>query len=105
MLLIKLFLIKVSISFLSTLTPMSCFLRSDFIESITSMATSDSINEISNWNKISSMSFSFNSFSLKLLAALENAVRKFSNILLTLIVFQYVMLVQGDSFLVFLVPN
>ena len=70
----KLSFTNFSISFLSTLVPISLFFKSDFISSITSLATSDSSNDISSSNKISSMSFSFSSFSLRLFAALENAL-------------------------------
>ena len=78
---VRLFLTKSSISFLLTLLPTSFVLRSDFILSITSVATSDSKREISSSDNTSSISFSFRSFSLKLLAAFENALPSFSNII------------------------
>ena len=78
---IRLSLTNFSISCLSTLEPMSFSLRSSFIASITSVATSDSSNAISNSNKISSMSFSLSSFSPRLFAALENALRSLSNMI------------------------
>ena len=54
------------------------------MESITSVATSDSSRLISNSNKTSSMSFSLRSFSLNPVDALENAFFRLSNILLRL---------------------
>ena len=78
---IRLFCIKPSISFLLTLLPTSFAPRSDFISSITSVATSDSKREISSSDSTSSISFSFRSFSLKPLAAFENASPSFSNII------------------------
>ena len=77
---IKLSFTNFSISFLSTFEPINFSLRSDFIESITSVATSDSNKEISSSKRISSMSFSLSSFSPRLFAALENALRSLSNI-------------------------
>ena len=50
------------------------------MESITSVATSDSKSAISNSKRISSTSFSLSSFSPRLFAALENALRSLSNI-------------------------
>ena len=83
MLAIRLFLTNCSISFLATLEPTNLFFKSVFMESITSLATSDSSKDISKSKRICSMSFSLSSFSPKLLAALENALRSFSNIVLT----------------------
>ena len=83
MLEIKLSLTNFSISFFATLEPINRSFKSDLIESITSLATSDSINAISSSNRISSMSFSLSSFSPRLFAALENALRSLSNIVLT----------------------
>ena len=77
---IRLSLTNFSISFLSTLEPISFSFKSFLIESITSVATSDSKRAISNSNKMSSISFSLSSFSPKLFAALENALRSLSNI-------------------------
>ena len=77
---IRLSLTNFSISFLSTLEPINFSFKSALIESITSPATSDSSREISSSKRISSISFSFSSFSPKLLAALENALRRLSNI-------------------------
>ncbi len=79
MLEIRLSLTNFSISFLSTLEPINFSLRSALIESITSVATSDSKRDISNSKRISSMSFSLSSFSPRLFAALENALRSLSN--------------------------
>ncbi len=70
-----------SIEFLSAFAPISLDFRSPFIESITSVATSDSRSAISSSNKTSSMSFSFSSFSPKLFETFENAPVSFSNIL------------------------
>ena len=78
----RLVLTKFSISCLSTLVPMSFSFNSDLIESITSVATSDSKRDISSSNKISSMSFSFSSFSPKLLATFEKADFRLSNIMI-----------------------
>ena len=76
---IRLFFTNDSISCLSTLVPIRLFLRSDLRESMTSVATSDSSNEISSCWSILFMSFSDSSFSLKLFATFEKALRKFSN--------------------------
>ena len=80
MLEIMLLLTNFSISFLSTLEPISLPFKSDFIESTTSLATSDSNKEISSAKRTSFMSFSFSSFSPRLFAASENALRSLSNI-------------------------
>ena len=82
---IKLFLTKSAISFLFTVLPTRFAFRSDFILSITSIATSDSKREISSSYNTSSISFSFSSFSLKLLATFENALPNFSNIFFSLL--------------------
>ena len=84
---IRLFLTKSAISFLFTALPIRFAFRSDFILSITSVATSDSKREISSSYNTSSISFSFSSFSLKLLAAFENALPNFSNIFFFFIVY------------------
>ena len=84
---IRLFLTKSSISFLFTVLPTNFVFRSDFISSITSIATSDSKREISSSCNTSSISFSFSSFSLKLLAAFENALPNFSNIVFFFILY------------------
>ena len=63
----------------STLEPIRSFFRSAFIESITSLATSDSRRAISSSNSTSSMSFSFSSFSPRLFATPANAPRSLSN--------------------------
>ena len=80
---IKLSLTNFSISCLSTLEPISFSFKSDLISSITSPATSDSKREISNSKRMDSMSFSFSSFSPRLFAASENALRSLSNMLLS----------------------
>ena len=76
---IKLSLTNFSISFLSTFEPINFDFKSDLIESITSVATSDSKRAISNSKRISSISFSLSSFSPRLFAAFENALRSLSN--------------------------
>ena len=77
---IKLSLMNFSILFLSTLEPTSLLFKSDFIVSTISLATSDSSREISNSKRTSSISFSLSSFSPRLFAADENALRSLSNI-------------------------
>ncbi len=81
MLPIRLSLMNFSIWLLSTDVPVSVFFRSDLMESITSVATSDSISASSSWNKTSSISLPFSSFSLNDLATDENAFRNLSNII------------------------
>jgi len=88
-----------SIFSFSTVAPISFFLRSDFIESITSVATSDSINAISSSKRTSSISFSFSSFCPKLFVAEENAFLSFSNIMYAFIALDYDVLESSDSFL------
>ena len=69
-----------SISFLSIFRPINFSFRSDFTESMTSIATSDSRRAISRSDKAPSTSFSFSSFSPRLFTVLENAPRSLSNI-------------------------
>ena len=78
---IKLSLTNFSISFLATLEPINFSFKSDFIESITSVATSDSKRAISKSKRIFSISFSLSSFSPRLFAAFENALRSLSNMI------------------------
>ena len=63
----------------STFVPMRSLFRSAFIESMTSLATSDSKSDISSSNRTSSMSFSLSSFSPRLFATPANALCSLSN--------------------------
>ena len=76
---IKLSLTNFSTSFRSTFEPINFSCKLDLMESITSVATSDSKSAISNSKRISSISFSLISFSPRLFAAFENALRSLSN--------------------------
>ena len=78
---IKLSLTNFSISFLSILEPINFSFKLELMESITSPATSDSKRETSSSKRILSISFSLSSFSPRLFATLENALRRLSNII------------------------
>ena len=85
---IKLCLTKFCMFFFSTREPIIFSFRLSLIESITSVATSDSSKLISNSNNTSSMSFSLRSFSLNPVDTLENAFFRLSNILLRFVLWR-----------------